>query len=51
MKKFKSIFIFFSLVFVFTGILAGCTKQTDELTKIKVAEVTHSVFLCSEHAI
>ena len=44
MKKFKNTFTFFVLVFLFTGVLAGCTQQADELTKIKVAEVTHSVF-------
>ena len=42
MKNFKSLLMFFGLVFVFTGILVGCKQSSNELTKIKVAEVTHS---------
>lgn len=49
MKKFKSLFMFFGLVFVFTGILVGCKQSSNELTKIKVAEVTHSVFYASHY--
>ena len=44
MKSFKRLFTFFSLVFLFTGVLVGCQQSSEELTKIKVAEVTHSVF-------
>ena len=44
MKNFKCFLSFFILLFVFTGLLAGCQKDTSSLTKIKVAEVTHSVF-------
>ncbi len=44
MKRFKHLFMFFGLVFIFTGVLVGCNHSSDELTKLKVAEVTHSVF-------
>lgn len=44
MKMFKRLFMFFTLMFVFTCVLAGCQKENTNLTKIKVAEVTHSVF-------
>ncbi|MBQ8993672.1 MAG: ABC transporter substrate-binding protein, partial [Turicibacter sp.] len=50
MKNFKCLFMFFGLVFVFTGILAGCKQSSNELTKIKVAEVTHSVFYAPHYA-
>ena len=43
MKNFKCFLSFFILLFVFTGLLAGCQKDTSSLTIIKVAEVTHSV--------
>lgn len=50
MKNLKGLFMFFGLVFVFTGILAGCNQSSNELTKIKVAEVTHSVFYAPHYA-
>lgn len=44
MKSFKRLFTFFGLVFLFTGVLVGCQQSSEQLTKITVAEVTHSVF-------
>ncbi|SHF01351.1 ABC transporter substrate-binding protein [Clostridium fallax] len=49
MKKFLKFntlllsFIFFTLLFI------GCTKNTEKLTKINLAEVTHSVFYAPQY--
>ena len=44
MKSIKRVTSFLGLMALATATLVGCNKSSDELTQIKVAEVTHSVF-------
>lgn len=45
MKSIKRVTSFLGLMALATATLVGCNKSSDELTQIKVAEVTHSVFM------
>ncbi|WP_432663870.1 ABC transporter substrate-binding protein [Wukongibacter baidiensis] len=47
MKKFKAISLLLSIVLVVSIALAGCGEK--ELTKVTVAEVTHSVFYAPQY--
>lgn len=44
MKPFKYVSSFLGLMLLVTLTLVGCNKLPDDLTTVKVAEVTHSVF-------
>lgn len=44
MKPLKYVYSFLGLMLLVTLTLVGCSKSSDDLTTVKVAEVTHSVF-------
>ncbi|MDE5978158.1 MAG: ABC transporter substrate-binding protein [Turicibacter sp.] len=44
MKKIKQVSTFFGLILLFSSVLVGCQQSSHDLTKLTVAEVTHSVF-------
>lgn len=47
MKKFKAISLFISIVLILSIAITGCGEK--ELTKVTVAEVTHSVFYAPQY--
>lgn len=47
MKKFKVISLLLSAILIFSIVLTGCGEK--ELTKVTVAEVTHSVFYAPQY--
>ncbi|WP_040330004.1 ABC transporter substrate-binding protein [Clostridium ihumii] len=49
MKKFKKLTAIITSLFMCTLIFSGCSKSNDKLTKIKLAEVTHSVFYAPQY--
>jgi len=50
-KKLRSFFLLFSIFVLLVNSFIGCTKNTDfgTLTKLKVSEVTHSVFYAPQY--
>jgi len=50
-KKLRSFFLLFSIFVLLVNSFIGCTKNTDSgtLTKLKVSEVTHSVFYAPQY--
>ena len=49
MKKKNKILISLSSIFILLFLLVGCTNKKDEIVKVKVAEVTHSVFYAPQY--
>lgn len=51
MKRFKKLSAIVSVMLIFVLALTGCTQsKPKELTKIKLAEVTHSIFYAPQYA-
>jgi len=51
MKRFKKFSAIVSVMLIFVLTLTGCTQtKSKELTKIKLAEVTHSIFYAPQYA-
>lgn len=50
-KKLRSIFLLFSIFVLLVGSFVGCSNDSnlDTLTKVKVSEVTHSVFYAPQY--
>lgn len=50
-KKLRSIFLLFSIFVLLVGSFVGCSHDSnlDTLTKVKVSEVTHSVFYAPQY--